>query len=59
MTTCLGSAVHSLNCACFCERLEIRLCASFPFGFEDGMWDLTVLIPVHCPSIYLSNITVK
>ena len=24
----------------------------FPFGFEGGMWDLIVLIPDHCLSIY-------
>ena len=24
----------------------------FPFGFEGGMWDLIVLIPNHCLSIY-------
>ena len=23
------------------------MCASFPFGFEDGIWDLIVLIPGH------------
>ena len=27
------------------------LCASFPSGFEGGMWDLIVLIPVHCLTI--------
>ena len=26
---------------------------SFPFGIEGGMWDVIVLIPNHCPSIYL------
>ena len=28
------------------------LCMSFPFGYEGGMWDLIVLIPDHCLSIY-------
>ena len=23
-------------------------CASFPFGFEDRMWDRIVLVPDHC-----------
>ena len=26
---------------------------SFPFGIEGGMWDVIILIPDHCPSIYL------
>ena len=26
--------------------------ASFPFGFEGGIWDLIILIPDHCFSIY-------
>ena len=25
---------------------------SLPFGFESGMWDVIVLIPDHCLSIY-------
>ena len=24
----------------------------FPFGIEGGMWDVVVLIPDHCLSIY-------
>ena len=27
------------------ERLSICECASFPFGFEGGVWDLIVLTP--------------
>ena len=27
---------------------------SFPFGIEGGVWDVIVLIPEHCPSIYFS-----
>ena len=26
--------------------------ASFPFNFDSGVWDLIVLVPVHCNSIY-------
>ena len=26
----------------------------FPFGFEGGVWDLIVLIPDHCLSIYFA-----
>ena len=37
----------------FREYLSIVcVCPSFPFGFEDGMWDLIVLIRDHCLSIY-------
>ena len=36
----------------FRERLSVRMCASFPFGFEDGMCYMIVLIPDHCLSIY-------
>ena len=34
------------------ERLSIRVCASFPFRFGGGMWDLIVLVHDHCLSIY-------
>ena len=35
-------------------RVYQFLCVlSFPVGFGGGMWDLTVLIPDHCFSIYL------
>ena len=38
----------------FREHLSICVC-SFPFGFEDGMWDLTVLIPDYCLFFYTSS----
>ena len=28
----------------------------FPVRFEGGMWDLIVLIPDHCNSVYLKNL---
>ena len=31
------------------------MCASFPFGFEGGMWGLIILVPGHCLSFYLEN----
>ena len=37
----------------FRESLSIVACASFPFGFESGMWDLIVLVPDHCLSFLL------
>ena len=36
----------------FRERLSICVCVSFPFGNEDGLWDLIVSEPGHCLSIY-------
>ena len=32
----------------FRERLSICACASVPFGFEDGILDLVVLVPDYC-----------
>ena len=37
----------------FREHLSVWICASFPFDFEVGMWDLIVLIPDRCFSIFL------
>ena len=34
-------------------RLSVCKCAYLPFGFEDGMWDLMVLVPDHCLSFSL------
>ena len=42
-----GSVLHITNSIVF------YVCASLPFGFEGGMWDLIVLNPDHCFSIYL------
>ena len=44
MTTCLRKSLHSG----FCKWLSI-VCASIPFGFEGGMWDL--IVPDRCLSI--------
>ena len=33
---------------------QMYVCVSFPFGFEGGMWDLIIVIPDHCLSIYFS-----
>ena len=35
----------------------INLCVfvSFPFGFEGETWNLIVIIPDHCLSLYLLN----
>ena len=34
--------------------VKFRMCPSFSFGIEVGMWDVIVLIPDHCPSIYFT-----
>ena len=33
------------------------MCASFPSGFEDGMWDLIVLVSDNYLSFYLLCLT--
>ena len=38
----------------FRERLSICVLASFHFGFKVEMWNLIVLIPSHCLSIYFN-----
>ena len=35
-------------CASVRACVRVCVCASFPFGFEDRMWDPIVLIPDHC-----------
>ena len=37
----------------FVNVYQSLLCPSFPFGLEDGMWDVIILISDHCLSIYL------
>ena len=50
--------VHSVTVRVFGERF-IKPCvyASFPFGFEDGMWNWIVLITDPCFSIYLKPVS--
>ena len=54
MATCLGkSCLFGLLCVSFVNVYQLLcVCPSFPFGIEGGMWDLIVLIPDHCLSIY-------
>ena len=54
MTTCLGkSCSFGSLCVSFFNVLSVCVSSSFPFGSEGGMWDLILLIPDHCLSIYL------
>ena len=46
-------AVHSVNCTCFSWALVNFYVCPFPFGIEGAIWDVIVLIPDHCLSIYL------
>ena len=39
---------------CLCDCMSVYGCASFPFGFESGMWDFIGLVPDHCLSFYFS-----
>ena len=56
MTTCLGRAVHSVNCTCLSWALiKFCVCPSFPFGIAGVMWDVIVCIPYHGLSIYFPN----
>ena len=41
------------------ESLSICLCASFSFGFKGRMWDLILLIPDHCLSIYFKFVRIS
>ena len=44
MTTCLGKSwSFGLSCMSF-MNIYHSACASFPFGFKIGMWDLTALV---------------
>ena len=35
--------------------VKFCVCPSFPFGIKGGMWDVIVLIPNHCLSIYFKQ----
>ena len=39
----------------FRERLTVSVCSFFPFGFESVIWDLIVLVPDQCLSIYFQG----
>ena len=56
MTTCLGKGCR-FTMRVFRERLSVRVCSVFPFGFEGGMWDLVVFVPDHCPFMYFKSVS--
>ena len=54
MTTFLGkSCSFGLLCVAFVKVYQI-LCV-YPFGIDGGMWDMIVLIPGQCLSIYFTR----
>ena len=34
------------------ESLSVCVCASFPLGFKVGIWDLILLVPDNCLSVF-------
>ena len=53
MATCLGkSCSFGLLCMSFINLYQFCVCPSFLFGFEGGAWDLIVLMPDYCFSVY-------
>ena len=51
--------VNLVNCACLSGAfVKFCVCPSFPFGTEGRMWNVTVLVPDHCLSMYF-EFTVK
>ena len=56
--TCWERAVHSVICTCLSWTfVKFCVCSSCPFGIEGGTWDVIILIPDHCLSIYLVMLT--
>ena len=39
----------------FRECLSVYAFASFPYGFEGGMWDMIIFIPDHRLSFYFMS----
>ena len=55
MTTWLGkSCSFGLLCVSFVGVSQILFVPLFPFGIVGGMWDVIVLIPDYCLSIYFT-----
>ena len=57
MITCLGKrCLFDLLCISFMGVSQSVCVLLFLLVFWSGVWDLIVLIPDHCPSIYLKLI---
>ena len=56
MTTCLGKSCSFGYCTCLLSALlKFCVCTSSSCGIEGGIWDVIVLIPDHCLSIYCTK----
>ena len=56
MTTCLRkSCSFGLLSVSFVNFYEFVFVLLSLFGFEGGLWDLIVLMPDHCLSVYFVN----
>ena len=54
MTPVWERALNSVNRTCLSRALvKFCVCLSSPFSIEGGMWDVIVLIPDPCLSIYV------
>ena len=51
-STCLGKSFSFGLCMSFVNVYQFNVTSSFPFGFEGEIWDLIVLVPDHCFSMY-------
>ena len=47
MTICWEKAADAVNYVSFTAIRQLLCVCFFPFGFEDGMCDLIVLVPDH------------
>ena len=45
---------YSFELLCVSTVTVICMCTLFRFCFDDGMWDLVVLVPGHCLSCHFS-----
>ena len=60
MTTCLGkSCSFGLLCVYFVNVYQFCVCPSFLSGVEGWIWDVIVIIPDHCLSIYYVGAIMK
>ena len=59
-SVCKESCSFGLPCVSFVDVYQsVCVCASFPFGFEDVMSDLIVLVSDHCLLFTLDSLTVS
>ena len=53
MNTCVGGS-YSFGFLFINAHQFVFVC--FPIGFEDGIWNIIVLVPNHCRSFYLFQV---